>query len=81
MTKTEKGKIVSVQDIKKHIHKCEYELRNMKTKNKLVDQYKSKMTYMLMHLRLHPCKKSLLDNWSMPDYSDIVALEKMKHGK
>ena len=68
--------IHTVQDVRKELFYTEKRLRNYKMKNKLSKKYLTKISYMLMHLRMYPCKKLILDNWHMPDYSDIQKLKK-----
>lgn len=67
--------IISIKEIRRELWKTERLLRTFKCRNRLEQKYLSKMQYMLMHLRMYPCKKNVMNNWVMPDYSDISKLE------
>jgi hypothetical protein len=66
----------SIKDIRKLLLEYENELRKVHGKNKLSEKYRVKVTYMIMWLRLLPCKKGFLNKWKMPDYSTIIEIEK-----
>lgn len=70
------GKKKTIKELRHELFLLEKKLRNFEMKNGLANQYRAKITYMLMHFRLIPCKKITLKNWHMPDYSDIMKLEK-----
>jgi hypothetical protein len=72
-------KTKTVKDLRHEVFLLEKKLRKFEMKNKLADQYRAKITYMLLHFRLIPCKKTTLKNWRMPDYNDIINLEMVKN--
>jgi len=67
-----------VNTIRAMINNFEGLLRNMKGRNKLTDQYRQKICYMLMWMRMIPCNKSNMEGWSMPDYNDLAKLKEKK---
>lgn len=72
MTVTKK----TVEDLRHELLLLGKKIRRFEMKNKLADKYRAKVSYMLMHMGLIPCKKTTLKNWYMPDYTDIINMEK-----
>jgi hypothetical protein len=75
--KLKKEKKLTASEIRKKLHKLENELHSFIGVNKLTSQYRIKVTYMLMWLRLIPIKKNVLTGWRMPDIGTIAEFEKL----
>jgi len=71
----DKRKKITAKEIRDTLFATEKTLRNRKGYNKLHQKYLSKIQYMLMHLRLYPLTKDVMNNWTMPDYNNIVKLK------
>ena len=65
------------EEIRDILFKAEKKIRKLKY-NGVSSKYKTKIEYMLMWLRMCPCKYKFLDNWSMPDLRTIINIEKAK---
>jgi len=70
------NKKLSVKDVRNRLHKLEYELHKYTGKNKLTSQYRMKVAYMLMWMRLIRINKSELKGWHMPDMNTITKMRK-----
>lgn len=68
----------SIREIKKILWDANNKLHRIEGKNKLTEKYLHKVRYMLLHFRMIPINKTVLDNWYMPDYSDIVKMGEKK---
>ena len=73
--KTKEGKL-KVKEIRKKLHKLQMELNKFTGINSLTSQYRIKVAYMLMWMRLIPIKKKTLRGWSMPDMQTISEFTK-----
>ena len=72
----DKRKKITAKEVRHILFVTEKQLRKRKGHNKLHQKYLSKIQYMLMHLRMFPLTKDVMDNWSMPDYNNIWKLKK-----
>lgn len=73
-----KERKIKVNEIRKKLHKLEMELHGCIGSNKLTSQYRIKVAYMLMWMRLIPINKSTLKGWSMPDCKTISDMNSPK---
>jgi len=64
---TDKREEITAKEIRNILFATEKTLRNRKGYNKLHQKYLSKIQYMLMHLRLYPLTKDVMNNWTMPE--------------
>jgi len=65
-------KKLRVNEIRKKLHKLEMELHKFVGINSLTSQYRTKVAYMLMWMRLIPINKKTLEGWRpMPDMGTI----------
>ncbi len=69
-----KEKKLSVKEVRNKLHKLEYELHKHTGKNKLTSQYRIKVAYMLMWMRLIRINKNELKGWHMPDMNTITKI-------
>ena len=70
---------ITVQEIKFKLHKFQNKDLRFKGRietNKLVKQYRRKVQYMLMWMRLIPIDKRTLAGWGMPDMNTISKFKK-----
>jgi hypothetical protein len=70
------SKKISVKEMRIELHKFGNVLYKLRGKNKVAEQYFTKVRYMLMWLRLIPVRKSFIKNWHMPDMGTINKIEK-----
>jgi hypothetical protein len=75
MAKT-KEKRLRVSEIRQKLHKLQMELNKVTGINSLTSQYRIKVAYMLMWMRLIPIDKRTLKGWSMPDVRTIEEFTK-----
>lgn len=75
MKKTRK---ITAKEIRMKLHKFENELHGYLGANSLTSQYRIKVSYMLMWMRLIPIKKKTLKGWSMPDMRTISDFAKVE---
>jgi len=68
---------IKVSEIRKKLHKLQRELNKTCGINSLTGQYRIKVAYMLMWMRLIPINKNTLKGWSMPDCGTISDFEKI----
>ena len=71
-----KQKRLKVLEIKNKLRKLEMELHKFIGINSLTSQYRMKVAYMLMWMRLIPIDKKTLNGWSMPDRGTISEFKK-----
>lgn len=76
MAKQTKQKRLKVSEIRKKLWKLQMELNKVIGINSLTSQYRIKVAYMLMWMRLIPINKRTLKGWSMPDMSTISEFTK-----
>ena len=72
---TEKRKPITAKEVRHMLFVTEKQLQKRVGHNKLHQRYLSKIQYMLRHLRMIPLREDVMNNWSMPDYSDILKLK------
>jgi hypothetical protein len=80
--KEETRKPITAKEIRKEYGNL-YRKLLKRTGNNCTRRYLAKMRYMAFWLSSIPCKKSIVDNWEMPDYNTIMNLDstKSKEGK
>ena len=71
-----KEKRLKVKEIRKKLHKLQMELNKVTGINSLTSQYRIKVAYMLMWMKLIPINKKTLKGWSMPDIGTIEGFTK-----
>lgn len=76
MVKQTKQKKLKVSEIRKKLHKLQMELNKVTVINNLTSQYRIKVAYILMWMRLIPIEKKTLKGWSMPDMGTISKFTK-----
>jgi hypothetical protein len=81
MEKQTKQKRLKVSEIRKKLWKLQMELNKVTGINSLTGQYKIKVAYMLMWMRLIPIEKKTLKGWSMPDMETISEFTKTEANK
>jgi len=64
-------KKLKVAEIRRKLHKLQMELNKVVGINSLTSQYRIKVAYMLMWMRLIPIDKKTLKGWSMLDMRTI----------
>lgn len=63
------------EKIRNILFEAEKKIRKLEYKG-VSQRYKIKIGYMVLWLRMIPCNKKFLENWSMPDLRTIINIEK-----
>jgi len=71
-TKEEKVKKITANEIRRKLRKLWRELHRYVGINNLTNEYRIKITYLLMWMRLIPVDKNILRGWSLPDDFTII---------